>query len=122
MKIMALSNVELSGHGIVRRGEVVEFPKERIEERIAANFVEAGTEKRLKAKPTESSAQDELLPKSKEEMIAEQAAEQKAARENILKKLGIDGIKEQLAQSGIPFTGETSEDKLCDLWLDRFGD
>lgn len=122
MKIMALWNVQLPGHGIVRRGTVVDFPKERIDERIAANFVEAGTEKRLKAKTSDNGQQQELLPKTKEEMIAEQNAEQKAAREDLLKKLGVDGIKEQLAAAGVPFNKETSEEKLCDLWLDRFGE
>ena len=82
MKIIALHNVEVAGYGIVKRGEIIDFSKEKIDERIAANFLDASDDSRLKpAKRQENANQPDLI-----------------------KKLGVDGIKEQLAQFHIPFT------------------
>ena len=123
MKILALHNVEVAGYGIVKRGEIIEYAKDRIDERIAANFLNAADDSRLKpAKKPEGEGQPELLKKTREEMLAEQDAKRKEARENVLKKLGVDGLKEQLAQFGIPFTKDTKPEKLADLYLDRTGE
>ena len=123
MKIIALSNVEVAGYGIVKRGEIIDYAKDRIDERIAANFLNAADDSRLKpAKRAEGAGQPELLKKTKEEMLAEQDAARREARKDLIAKLGVDGIKEQLAEFGIPFTSETGEDKLADLYLDRVGE
>ena len=123
MKIIALANVEVAGYGIVKRGETIEYAKDRIDERIAANFLNASDDSRLKpAKKPEGTGQPDLIKKTRAEMLAEQDAQRKEARANILKKLGVDGLKEQLAEYGIPFTSETGEDKLADLYLDRVGE
>ena len=123
MKILALHNVEVAGYGIVKRGDIIDFAKDRIDERIAANFLNAADESRLKpSKKNEGAEQPDLIKKSKEEMLAEQDRRRKEQREELLKKLGVDGIKEQLAEFGIPFTAETSEAKLADLLIDRLGE
>ena len=122
MKIIALANVEVAGYGIVKRGEIIDYAKDRIDERIAANFLNAADDSRLKATKKPDANQPDLIKKSRAEMLAEQDAQRKEARENILKKLGVDGIKEQLAEFGIPFTSETPEAKLADLYLDRVGE
>ena len=123
MKIIALHNVEVAGYGIVKRGEIIDFSKEKIDERIAANFLNAADDSRLKpAKKPDNANQPDLLKKTKEEMLAEQDLKRREARENVLKKLGVDGLKEQLAQFGIPVTKETKPEKLADLYLDRTGE
>lgn len=122
MKIIALHNVEVAGYGIVKRGEIIDYAKDRIDERIAANFLNASDDSRLKPAKKTDKDQPELLPKSKEEMLAQQDADRKEARESLLKKLGIDGIKEQLAELGVTFTSETPEKKLCDMLLDHLGE
>ena len=121
MKIVAIANVQVSGYGIVKRGTVIDFAKDKIDERIAANFLNAADDSRLKVSKKASDAQPELLKKTKEEMLAEQEAERKEARKNLLEKLGIDGIKEQLAEVGVNFTAETTENELCDLYLHHIG-
>ena len=122
MKIIALSNVEVAGYGIVKRGEIIDYAKDRIDERIAANFLNAADDSRLKPAKKKDEQQPDLIRKSKEELLAEQDAKRKEARADILKKLGPGGIKEQLAEYGIPFTSETSDEKLADLYLDRIGE
>ena len=123
MKIIALHNVEVAGYGIVKRGEIIDYAKDRIDERIAANFLDASDESRLKVSKRQADAnQPDLIKKTKEEMIAEQDLKRKEARADLIKKLGVDGIKEQLAEFGIPFTSELSDDKLADLYLDRVGE
>ena len=121
MKIVAIANVQVSGYGIVKRGSVIDFAKDKIDERIAANFLNAADDSRLKVSKKASDAQPDLLKKTKEEMLAEQEAERKEARKNLLEKLGIDGIKEQLAEVGVNFTAETTENELCDLYLHHIG-
>ena len=121
MKILAIANVQVSGYGIVKRGAVIDFAKDKIDERIAANFLNAADDSRLKVSKKASDAQPDLLKKTKEEMLAEQEAERKEARKNLLEKLGIDGIKEQLAEVGVNFTAETTENELCDLYLHHIG-
>ena len=123
MKILALHNVEVAGYGIVKRGEIIDYAKDKIDERIAANFLNAADDSRLKpAKKPDNANQPDLLKKTKEEMLAEQDAKREEARQGLLRKLGIDGIKEQLAEFGIPFTSETPEKKLCDMLLDHQGE
>ena len=122
MKIIALHNVEVAGYGIVKRGDIIDFAKDRIDERIAANFLNAADDSRLKPAKKQEKDQPELLKKSKEELLAEQDQKRKEARADLIKKLGPDGIKEQLAEFGIPFTSETTEEKLADLYLDRIGE
>ena len=122
MKIIALANVEVAGYGIVKRGEIIDYAKDRIDERIAANFLNAADDSRLTPSRKRDKDQPELLPKSKEEMLAQQDAERKEARESLLKKLGVEGIKEQLAELGVTFTSETPEKKLCDMLLDHLGE
>ena len=123
MKIIALANVEVAGYGIVKRGEIIDYAKDRIDERIAANFLNASDDSRLKpAKKPEGAGQPDLIRKTRAEMLAEQDAKREEARQGLLKKLGIDGIKEQLAEFGIPFTSETPEKKLCDMLLDHQGE
>ena len=124
MKIKAISNVQLAGYGIVRRGTIIDFAKDRIDARIAANFLNASDDSRLKptVKPKDDPREPKLLEKTKEELLAEQDAKRKEARADLLKKLGEDGIREQLAGFGIPFTKDTPVDKLCDLLLDRIGE
>ena len=122
MKIIALANVEVAGYGVVKRGEIIDYAKDRIDERIAANFLNAADDSRLTPAKKKDKDQPELLPKSKEEMLAQQDADRKEARESLLKKLGIDGIKEQLAELGVTFTSETPEKKLCDMLLDPLGE
>ena len=122
MKIIALHNVEVAGYGIVKRGEIIDYAKDRIDERIAANFLNAADDSRLKPAKKKDEQQPDLIRKSKEELLAEQDAKRKEARADILKKLGPGGIKEQLAEYGIPFTSETSDEKLADLYLDRIGE
>ena len=122
MKIIALHNVEVAGYGIVKRGEIIDYAKDRIDERIAANFLNAADDSRLKPAKKKDEQQPDLIKKSKEELLAEQDLKRKEARADILKKLGPGGIKEQLAEYGIPFTSETSDEKLADLYLDRIGE
>ena len=122
MKIVAIANVQVSGYGIVKRGSVIDFAKDKIDERIAANFLNAADDSRLKVSKKAADAQPELLKKTKEEMLAEQESERKEARKNLLEKLGIDGIKEQLAEVGVNFTAETTENELCDLYLHHIGE
>lgn len=121
MKIVAIANVQVSGYAIVKRGAVIDYAKDKIDERIAANFLNAADDSRLKVSKKASDAQPDLLKKTKEEMLAEQEAERKEARKNLLEKLGIDGIKEQLAEVGVNFTAETTENELCDLYLHHIG-
>lgn len=122
MKIVAIANVQVSGYGIVKRGTVIDYAKDKIDERIAANFLNAADDSRLKVSKKMAEAQPELIKKTKEEMLAEQDAERKEARKNLLDKLGIDGIKEQLAEIGVSFTAETTENELCDLYLHHIGE
>ena len=123
MKIKAIANVQVSGYGIVKRGSTIDYAKDKIDERIAANFVNAADDTRLKvSKKAAEGQQPELLKKTKEEMLAEQEAQRKEARKNLLEKLGIDGIKEQLAEMGVNFTAETSENELCDLYIHHIGE
>ena len=123
MKIKAIANVQVSGYGLVKRGSTIDYAKDKIDERIAANFVNAADETRLKvSKKAAEGQQPELLKKTKEEMLAEQEAQRKEARKNLLEKLGIDGIKEQLAEMGVNFTAETSENELCDLYIHHIGE
>lgn len=124
MKIKAIRNVQIAGYGVVRRGKVIDFAKDKIDERMAANFVSAADDSRLKVtvKKKEGEQQPDLIEKTKEELLAEQDAKRKEARADILKKLGVGGIKEQLAEFGIPFTAETPDEKLADLYLDRIGE
>ena len=123
MKIKAIANVQVSGYGIVKRGSTIDYAKDKIDERIAANFVNAADDTRLKvSKKAAEGQQPELLKKTKEEMLAEQEAQRKESRKALIEKLGIDGIKEQLAELGVSFTAEMSEDKLADMLLDRLGE
>lgn len=119
MKILALANVEVAGYGIVKRGEIIDYAKDKIDARIAANFLNAADESRLKAAPVKDKDQPDLLKKTKEEILAEQDAERAAARKNLIEKLGEDGIREQLAEYGIPFRADTPVEKLCDLLNER---
>jgi hypothetical protein len=123
MKILAIANVQLAGYGIVRRGTVIDYAKDKIDERIAANFLNAADETRLKvSKKAQSVNQPELIKKTKEELLAEQEAKRIEERRELLEKLGEEGIKEQLAEFSIPFNSEMSIEKLCDLLLDRIGE
>ena len=123
MKIIALSNVEVAGYGIVKRGETIDYSKEKIDERIAANFLNAADDSRLKpAKKPEGAGQPDLLKKTREEMLSEQDSKRKEAREGLLAKLGVEGVREQLAELGVPFTADLSEDKLADLLIDHLGE
>ena len=122
MKIVAIANVQVSGYGIVKRGSVIDFAKDKIDERIAANFLNAADDSRLAPAQKKDRDQPELLPKTKGEMLAQQDAERAEARESLLKKLGVEGIKEQLAELGVSFTSETPEKKLCDMLLDHLGE
>ena len=123
MKILAIANVQLAGYGIVRRGTVIDYAKDKIDERIAANFLNAADETRLKvSKKAQSGNQPELIKKTKEELLAEQEAKRIEERKELLEKLGEEGIKEQLAEFSIPFNSEMSIEKLCDLLLDRIGE
>ena len=123
MKIVATSDVQVRGYGIVRRGTVIDLPREKIDERIAANFLKADDESRLKAeRPKGDQGQPELFKKSKEEMLAEQDAERKAACKALLEKLGVDGVKEQLAELRVSFNSQMSEERLAGLLLDQLGE
>lgn len=122
MKIIALHNVEVAGYGIVKRGEIIDYAKDRIDERIAANFLNAADDSRLKPTVKGDKNQPDLIKKTKEEMLAEQDAKRKELRKSYIDKLGADGIKEQLAQLGVPFTAELSEEKLADLLIDHLGE
>ena len=122
MKILALHNVEVAGYGIVKRGEIIDYAKEKIDERIAANFLNAADDSRLKPTAKGDKNQPDLIKKTKEEMLAEQDAKRKELRKSYIDKLGVDGIKEQLAQLGVPFTAELSEEKLADLLIDHLGE
>lgn len=122
MKIVATANVQLPGYGIVRRGTVIDYAKDKIDERIAANFLNAADDSRLKPSKKAQGSQPELLKKTKEELLAEQEVKRKEERKALLDKLGEDGVKEQLAEFSIPFNSEMSIDKLCDLLLDRIGE
>ena len=113
MKILAIANVQLAGYGIVRRGTVIDYAKDKIDERIAANFLNAADETRLKvSKKAQSGNQPELIKKTKEELLAEQEAKRIEERKEILEKLGEEGVKEQLAEFSIPFNSEMSIEKL----------
>ena len=124
MKIKAIRNVQIAGYGVVRRGRVIDFAKDKIDERMAANFVSAADDSRLKptVKPKDDKQQPDLIEKTKEELLAEQDAKRKEARKNLLDKLGVDGVKEQLAELGVNFTADTPEDKLADMLLDHLGE
>ena len=122
MKIIALHNVEVAGYGIVKRGEIIEYAKDRIDARIAANFLDASDDSRLKPTVKSDKNQPDLIKKTKEEMLAEQDAKRKELRKSYIDKLGVDGMKEQLAELGVPFTADLSEDKLADLLIDHLGE
>ena len=123
MKIIATADVQVRGYGIVRRGTVIDLPKEKIDERIAANFLKAEDESRLKPEKRQGDPnQPDLLKKTKEEMLAEQDAERKAACKALVDKLGADGIREQLAQLRVSFNSQMSEEKLAGLLLDQLGE
>ena len=122
MKILALHNVEVAGYGIVKRGEIIDYAKDRIDARIAANFLNAADDSRLKPTVKSDKNQPDLIKKTKEEMLAEQDAKRKELRKSYIDKLGIDGMKEQLAELGVPFTADLSEDKLADLLIDHLGE
>ena len=123
MKIKALHNVEVAGYGIVKRGEIIDFAKERIDERIAANFLNAANDARLKAvKRPEGESQPDLIEKTKEEMLAEQDRERAEGRKALLEKLGPDGIREQLAELGVSMNSGMSDEKLADMLLDHLGE
>ena len=122
MKIIALNNVEVAGYGIVKRGDIIDYAKDRIDARIAANFLNAADDSRLKPTAKADRNQPDLIRKTKEELLAEQDLKRKEARADLIRKLGVDGIKEQLAEFGIPFTAETKVEKLCDMLLDRIGE
>ena len=122
MKIIALHNVEIAGYGIVKRGEIIDYAKDRIDARIAANFLDASDDSRLKPTVRADKDQPDLIKKTKEEMLAEQDAKRKEARADLIKKLGVDGIKEQLAELGVPFTAEHTDEKLADLLIDHLGE
>ena len=123
MKIIALANVEVAGYGIVKRGEIIDYAKDRIDERIAANFLNAADDSRLKpAKKSEGAGEPELLKKTKEEMLAEQDRKRKELRKSYIDKLGREGLTEQLAQLGVPFTAELADEKLADLLIDHLGE
>ena len=122
MKIIALANVEVAGYGVVKRGEIIDYAKDRIDERIAANFLNAADESRLKPTKREEANQPDLLKKTKEELLAEQDAKRKEARDDLIKKLGVEGIKEQLSELRVPFNSELSDEKLADLLIDHLGE
>ena len=122
MKIIALHNVEIAGYGIVKRGEIIDYAKDRIDARIAANFLDASDDSRLKPTVKTDKDQPDLIKKTKEEMLAEQDAKRKELRKSYIDKLGLDGMKEQLAELGVPFTADLSEDKLADLLIDHLGE
>ena len=122
MKIIALHNVEVAGYGIVKRGDIIDFAKDRIDERIAANFLNAADDSRLKAVKKPEKGQPELIRKTKEEMLAEQDAKRKELRKSYIDKLGLDGMKEQLAELGVPFSADLGEEKLADLLIDHLGE
>ena len=122
MKIIALHNVEIAGYGIVKRGEIIDYAKDRIDARIAANFLDASDDSRLKPTVKSDKNQPDLIKKTKEEMLAEQDAKRKELRKSYIDKLGLDGMKEQLAELGVPFTADLSEDKLADLLIDHLGE
>ena len=122
MKILALSNVEVAGYGIVKRGEIIEYAKDKIDERIAANFLNASDESRLKPTVKVDPNQPALIQKTKEEMLAEQDAQRKESRKVLIDKLGEEGIREQLAELKVPFSNDTKLEKLADLLIDRLGE
>ena len=122
MKILALSNVEVAGYGIVKRGEIIEYAKDKIDERIAANFLNASDESRLKPTVKVDPNQPALIQKTKEEMLAEQDAQRKESRKVLIDKLGEEGIREQLAELKVPFSSDTKLEKLADLLIDRLGE
>ena len=62
------------------------------------------------------------IKKTKEEMLAEQDAKRKELRKSYIDKLGLDGMKEQLAELGVPFTAEHTDEKLADLLIDHLGE
>ena len=121
MKIIALANVEVAGYGIVKRGEIIDFSSEKIDERIAANFLNAADDSRLKAAKRDKD-QPELLGMTKEEMLAQQDAERKATRKSLIDNLGADGLKERLAELKVPFNKDMKPEKLADLYLDHLGE
>ena len=122
MKILALANVEVAGYGIVKRGEIIDYAKDKIDARIAANFLDAADDSRLKPTVRTDKDQPDLIKKTKEEMLAEQDAKRKELRKSYIDKLGLDGMKEQLAELGVPFAADMKEDKLADLLIDHLGE
>ena len=122
MKILALHNVEVAGYGIVKRGEIIDYAKERIDARIAANFLNAADDSRLKPTVKPDKDQPDLIRKTKEEMLAEQDAKRKEARQGYIEKLGADGIREQLAELGVPFMADMPVEKLADILIDHLGE
>lgn len=123
MKIIALNNIEMPGYGIVKRGTVIDYAKDAIDERIAANFRNASDDSILKvAKKMEDDRQQELFQKGKAELLAEQEAKRKEDVKALIEKLTVEGIKEQLAELQIPFKADMSDEKLAGLLLDRIGD
>lgn len=123
MKIIALNNVEIAGRGIVKRGDIIDFPKERIDTRIAANFLSAADDSRLKVAVKEDNGmQGELLPKTKGELLAEQDREREEMRKALIEKLGAEGIREQLGELRVSIPPNADEKKLADMLLDRFGE
>ena len=122
MKIIALHNVEVAGYGIVKRGDIIDYAKDRIDARIAANFLNAADESRLKPTARQDGNQPDLIRKTKEEMLAEQDAKRKELRKTYIDKLGLDGMKEQLAELGVPFSADLGEEKLADLLIDHLGE
>lgn len=114
MNIIAKRAVEVSGYGIVRRGQVIDYPETAINERIACNFVGSDGTALTVGDEAEKTADADGAP-------AGQTDEDSLVKRTV-DTLGRDGILRKLDEMGISYKPTHRTDYLAKLYLQAKGE
>ena len=139
MKILCKSDTQVFGHGIVSKGEKIDWPDgQDFPPQVLGNFVEAASGMRLAnvlpPPPEKPNAGDNPpenppppangaggeRPPTPEELAAEQKRAEKAAMEELVKKtaaLGKQKLTAALDASGVSYKGNASCEELAKALL-----
>lgn len=111
MRITARYNTEVEGFGIVRRGQTIDLPADRISQRIKDNFTTDSGEA-IKV----SDAGIKVGPEPVE------ADGEQAAIDNAVRVIGREGLMRKLDDMGITYKPQHRTDYLAKLYLQAAGE
>lgn len=112
MKIIARRPVQVSGYGIVYKGQEIDLDPSLINERIAANF------RAIDGSELGVSAAHKAEDKAAKDTEANESA---MALKNCVTTLGREGIRRKLDDMGITYSPNAKTEFLAKLYLTQAG-